>query len=377
MKRHFLILCLAVALSIAIAGSALPQNQEGTIKIGVFLPMTGGVAAYGQDEWQGIQVANRMQPFVLGKKVELVLVDEKSDRIEAANSVSRLIQNNKVVAVLGTATSSNTMAGAAVAEKSKIPLISPTATDPRVTQNKKFVFRVCFTDSFQGEVAAKYAYNNLKARKAALFIDQAQDYSVDLGNIFEKSFKKYGGQVVIKTFCRSGDQDFSAQLASIKKANPDILYLPNYYTEDALICRQAAVAGLKVQILSADGAQNDVLLKVGGNAVEGFDLTGHFEKEGASTKLAKSYLKAYNAAYSKDAPAFSALGADSYFILIDAIKRAGSTDGQKVRDALVKTRNFHGVSGIINLGEDGNAVKSAVILQVKNGRFRYLATVNP
>jgi branched-chain amino acid transport system substrate-binding protein len=142
-----------------------------------------------------------MQPTVLGKKVELFLVDEKSDRIEAANAVSRLIQNNKVVAVLGSATSSNTMAGSAVAEKARIPVISPTATDPRVVQNKKFMFRVCFTDSFQGEVAAKYVFNNLKARKAAMLIDQAQDYSVDLGKIFAKSFTRLGGTVVLTTYC--------------------------------------------------------------------------------------------------------------------------------------------------------------------------------
>lgn len=376
MKRYVFALSVICLFVFAFSVPVFAQKTD-TIRVGVFLPMTGGVAAYGQEEWEGIQVANQMQPTVLGKKVELFLVDEKSDRIEAANAVSRLIQNNKVVAILGSATSSNTMAGAAVSEKAKIPMISPTATDPRVTQNKKFMFRVCFTDSFQGEVAAKYAFNNLKARRAALLIDQAQDYSVDLGNIFEKSFKKLGGQVVIKTFCRSGDQDFSAQLASIRKANADILYLPNYYTEDALICRQAAETGLKIRIMSADGAQNDVLLKVGGKAVEGFALTGHFDKEGASTKLARSFLTTFKNKYKKDSPAFSALGADSYFLLMDAIKRANSTDGQKVRDQLAKTKKFPAVSGIINIGQDGNAVKSAVILQVKNGKFQYLTTVNP
>jgi len=376
MKRYVFALSIICLFVFAFSAPVFAQKAD-TIRVGVFLPMTGGVAAYGQEEWEGIQVANQMQPTVLGKKVELFLVDEKSDRIEAANAVSRLIQNNKVVAILGSATSSNTMAGSAVAEKAKIPVISPTATDPRVTQNKKFMFRVCFTDSFQGEVAAKYAYNNLKARRAALLIDQAQDYSVDLGNIFEKSFKKLGGQIAIKTFCRSGDQDFSAQLASIKKEKADILYLPNYYTEDALICRQAAETGLKIRVMSADGAQNDVLLKVGGKAVEGFSLTGHFDKEGASTKLARSFLQTFKDKYKKDSPAFSALGADSYFLLIDAIKRAKTTDGQKVRDQLARTKKFEGVSGIINIGPDGNAVKSAVILQVKNGKFQYLTTVNP
>ncbi len=376
MKRYIFVLSFVCLFVFAFSLPAFAQKSD-TIRVGVFLPMTGGVAAYGQEEWEGIQVAHQMQPTVLGRKVELFLVDEKSDRIEAANAVSRLIQNNKAVAILGSATSSNTMAGSAVAEKAKIPMISPTATDPRVVQNKKFMFRVCFTDSFQGEVAAKYVYNNLKARRAAMLIDQAQDYSVDLGKIFEKSFTKLGGKVVITTYCRSGDQDFSAQLASIKKAKADVLYLPNYYTEDALICRQAAETGLKIKIMSADGAQNDVLLKVGGKAVEGFALTGHFDKEGATTKLARAFLKTFKEKYKKDSPAFSALGADSYFLLIDAIKRANSTDGQKVRDQLARTKKFQAVSGIINIGQDGNAVKSAVILQVKDGRFQYLTTVNP
>jgi len=376
MKKQIFIVSFVLLFVIALTGVSFAQKGD-TIRIGVFLPMTGGVAAYGQEEWEGIQVANQMQPTVLGKKVELFLVDEKSDRIEAANAVSRLIEKEKVVAILGSATSSNTMAGSAVAEKARIPIISPTATDPRVTQNKKYMFRVCFTDSFQGEVAAKYVYNTLKARKAALLVDKAQDYSVDLGNIFEKSFTKLGGKVVIKTYCRSGDQDFRAQLASIKKANADVLYLPNYYTEDALICRQAAEMGLKIKIMSADGAQNDVLLKVGGKAVEGFALTGHFDKEGATTKIARDFLKAFKEKYKKDSPAFSALGADSYFLMLDAMKRAKSSEGPKVREQLAKTKKFEGVSGIINIGQDGNAVKSAVILQVKDGKFQYLTTVNP
>jgi branched-chain amino acid transport system substrate-binding protein len=369
----FVILAFLAALTVVLCCS----KASDTIKIGVFLPMTGGVASYGQMEWAGIKTANELKPTVLGKKVELFLVDEKSDKIEAANAVSRLIKKEKVVAIIGTATSGNTMAGASIAEEAKVPIISPTATDPRVTQNRKYIFRVCFIDPFQGAVAAKYAFENLKARRAALLIDQAQDYCVDLANFFKQDFVKMGGSIVSSTFCQSGDQDFTAQLSAIKASKPDILYLPNYYTEDALVCKQAAELGLKVPILSADGAQAPELISIGGKSVEGFMFTGHFAKEGATTALAKQYIQSYESKNKTDASGFDALGADAYFVLIDAIERAKSTEGPKIREALASTKNFAGVSGVLSIGEDGNAKKGMVMLHVKDGKFRYLTTINP
>jgi len=369
----FVLIALLVA---SFSGPAFAQAGDA-VRIGVFLPMTGGVASYGQMEWAGIQMANRMKPRVLGRPVELILVDEKSDRIEAANAVDRLISRNRVHAIIGTATSSNTMAATPIAEKARIPIISPTATGPRVTQNRKYTFRVCFIDPFQGEVAARFAFNSLKARRAALLIDRAQDYCVDLANFFRKNFTKMGGKIVQTTYCQTGDQDFMAQISAIMATRPDILYLPNYYAEDALICKQAAELGMRIPIMSADGAQAPELIKIGGKAVEGFLLTGHFEKEGAATKLAKQYLRNYEGKFKMEASGFDALGADAYFVLLNAMERAKSVEGPRVRAALAKTRKFEGVSGVINIGEDGNAVKSMVILQVKNGKFRYLATVNP
>jgi branched-chain amino acid transport system substrate-binding protein len=378
MKAVKIVSVIAVlALSAAFAACLSCSKASDTVKIGVFLPMTGGVASYGQMEWAGIKTAHELKPTVLGKKVELVLVDEKSDKIEAANAVSRLIKKEKVVAIIGTATSGNTMAGASIAEEAKVPIISPTATDPRVTQNRKYIFRVCFIDPFQGAVAAKYAYENLKAKRAALLIDQAQDYCVDLANFFKQDFLRMGGSIVSSTFCQSGDQDFTAQLSAIKASKPDILYLPNYYTEDALVCKQAAELGLKVPILSADGAQAPELISIGGKAVEGFTFTGHFAKEGATTALAKQYIQAYESKNKTDASGFDALGADAYFVLIDAIERAKSTEGPKIREALASTKDFAGVSGVLSIGEDGNAKKGMVMLHVKDGKFRYLTTINP
>ncbi len=374
--RHLVVALLVLGLAVSMPAPACSQAKSDTIKIGAFLPMTGGVAAYGQGSWQGVQVARDMKPTILGKKVELVLVDDKSDKIEAANAVTRLVEKEKVVAIIGSSISGNTMAGGPIAEKAGVPIVSPTATNPLVTQGKKYIFRVCFIDPFQGEMAAKYAYETLKKRKAALIIDKAQDYCVGLADFFEKSFTKLGGQIVAKTYCQTGDKDFTAQMSAIKAKNPDVLYMPNYYTEVALAMKQAKDLGLNIPVLSGDGAQDKALIDIGKQYVEGLMFTGHFEKEAANTPLAKKFIPVYEKKFGK-VGTFDVMGADAYFVLADAIERAKSTEGAKIRAALANTKNFKGISGTINIGEDGNAIKSLVIVQVRGGDFRYVATVDP
>lgn len=368
---------LVVLLTLAVVGLAGQSAAQDTIKLGTYLPMTGGVAAYGEMEWAGIQIAREMEPDVLGKKIDVVLVDTKSDKIESANAVTLLVEKEKVAGLLGEAISGNTMAGNPISEAAKVPSVSPTATNPLVTQNKKFAFRACFIDPFQGEVAARFAVSDLKAKTAAIIIDNAQDYAVGLAKFFEKEFTAKGGKIVSTTYIQTGDQDFSAQLSTIQAANPDIIYAPNYYTEDALMAKQARDLGLKQPILTGDGAQADALIQIGGAAVENMYFTGHFHKQGATTDRAKEYIKRYEEKYKKDADAFGALGADAYFLLIDAVRRSGSTDGEKVRNALAATREFKAVSGLISMGEDGNPIKSMVINKVEGGKFVYVTTVNP
>ncbi len=375
--RRGMVLALVALMGLALFGTSGPAVAQDTIKIGVYLPMTGAVAAYGQMEWDGIQIANEMRPKVLGKKIELVLVDTKSDKIEAANAVSRLIEKEKVVGIIGEAISGNTMAGNPISEAAKIPSVSPTATNPLVTQGKKYAFRACFIDPFQGEVAARFAVNELKAKTAAVIIDIAQDYCVGLANFFVKEFVKLGGKVVSTTYIQTGDQDFSAQLSAVQAAKPDIIYAPNYYTEDALMAKQARDLGINVPILTGDGAQADALIEIGGKAVEGMYFTGHFHKKAASTELAKEYIKRFEEKKGKEADAFGALAADAYFLLVEAIERAGSTDGTKIRDALVGLKNFPGVSGVITMQENGNPIKSMVINKVEGGKFVYVTTINP
>jgi len=234
-----------VLFCLALAGPAvLPARAE--VRIGVYLPMTGAAAAMGQMVWEGIQVAHEMEPRILGQEIRLFLVDTKSDKIEAANAVSRLIERERVAAIIGEVISSDTLAGVPIAERAGIPNISPTATNPLVTQDRKYAFRACFVDDLQGKVAARFAWQHLKARRVAVLIDQAQDYCVGLAAFFMREFKKLGGKIVSISYIQTGDQDFSAQISAFRMANPDLIYAPSYYAENALLAKQLQGLGMKV-----------------------------------------------------------------------------------------------------------------------------------
>jgi len=376
---------LAVLLAGLILGCLPPAAlaaKNDPIVVGAVLPMTGPVAAYGQMAWNGVKIAHRMQPTVGGRPIKLVLVDNKSDNVEAANATSRLLKKEGAMAILGPATSGRALAVAPLCESAKRPMVSPSATNPLVTQGKKYAFRVCFIDPFQGAKAAEFAYNTLKARKVALIIDVAQDYCVGLGGFFIKAFKKLGGQVVAVTKCATGDQDFSAQLGTVMASGADLLYLPNYYTEDALVARQSKELGLKAPILSGDGAHAPELLKIGGPSVEGLMFTALFNPVKPANPTAAEFFQLYAQAREEgklpeDMTAFHALGADTYLVLLDAMRRAGTSNGPNVRAALASTKGFAGVSGTINIGPDGNAVKSVTVLKVAGGKFAYVTTMNP
>lgn len=371
MGRRLIFTGLILAALASAAWAAEP------IPVGAFLPMTGGVAAYGQMGWSGITVARTMEPEVLGRPVDLRLVDTKSEKVDAANAVYRLIEKEKVVALIGEMISGNTIAGADHAERSKIPVVSPTATNPIVTQGRQYIFRVCFTDPDQGRIAAKLVRYRLKAKTAALIYDISQDYCVALAAFFKKDFIQDGGEIVAETKFKSGDRDFAPQLSRIKQANPDVIYAPIYYTECALVAKQAREMGITAPIVTSDGAQAPELIELGGNAVENVYFTAHFHKAMIDTDRGKKFLEAYEKETGKDLDAFAAMAADAYFILVDAIQRAGSTDSTKIREALASTKDFEGVTGKITLKPDGNAVKAMVVNKVHNGKFEYVTTVNP
>ncbi|MGV8075216.1 MAG: ABC transporter substrate-binding protein [Syntrophobacteraceae bacterium] len=375
MKKRFLAPVLVLLLVfLGFSGSCPAQD---TIKFGAYLPMTGSVAAYGEMEWNGIEIAREMEPEVLGLKIDVKLVDTKSDKIESANAMTLLLEKEKVVGVIGEAISGNTMAGNPISEAAKIPSVSPTATNPLVTQGKEYAFRACFIDPFQGEIAARFARDELKAKTAALIIDIGQDYCVGLGNFFKKEFEKLGGKILSTTHIQTGDQDFSAQLSSVESGKPDVIYSPNYYTEDGLMAKQARDLGIDAPILTGDGAQAEALIEIGGKSVENMYFTAHFHKDAAATERGKEFVKRYEEKFGKEVDAFGALAADAYFLLVDAVRRAESTDGKKIRDTLAATRDFKGVSGLITMGENGNPIKSMVINKVEGGKFKYVTTINP
>ena len=366
------------AVVLLIAGIVPAGWAADPVVLGAYLSMTGGVAAYGQMGWSGISIAKKMEPEALGRPVEVRLADTKSDKVESANAVSRLIENDKVVAVLGEMISGNTIAGAAVSEKSQVPMVSPTATNPMVTQGRKWICRVCFIDTEQGRVLAKLARDQLKAKTAALIYDVSQDYSVGLAAFFKREFTAGGGKIVSETKFKSGDRDFTPQLSAVKNAQPEVICAPIYYTECALIAKQARNMGLNVPILAGDGVQAPELLELGGPSVENIYFTTHFHKDMITSEKGKKFLKLFEEDTGKTEPdAFTAMATDAYLILIDAINRAGTTEPAKVREALLATKDFEGVTGKITMKPDGDPIKAMVIDKVKDGKFVYVTTINP
>ncbi|MCQ4923113.1 ABC transporter substrate-binding protein [Tissierella carlieri] len=382
-KKAFLFILSAILVLGLLAGCGTKQtsgSDSDVIKIGVFEPMTGASAAGGEMTVEGIKLANEKLGTVLGKKVDLVIVDNKSDKVEAANAASRLIDKDKVVAIIGSYGSSLSMAAGDIVKAAQIPAVGCSPTNPLVTLNNDYYFRVCFIDPFQGTVMANYAFKDLGAKKAAIIQDVQQDYSVGLSTYFEQAFIELTGSensIVGKTSYNTGDQDFSAQLTNIKSLNPDVIFAPGNYGESALLIKQARDLGITAPILGGDTWEAPEFIEIGGAAVEGAVYSTHFTSESPVTEVSKTFLEDYKAKYDKEANAFAALGYDAYMVIIDAIEKAGSTDSVVIRDKIAATKDFVGSTGIITLDENGDAVKSAVINQVKDGKFVYLTTVEP
>ncbi len=365
---------LGIFLAILLLVS-VPVFGQDTVKIGANLEMTGSVAAYGQMINEGVElIMDIVGTEVLGKQIEYVLVDNKSDKVEAANAATRLIDKEKVVAIIGPAISGSMLSAGPICEEKKVPQISATSTNPLVTQDKKYSFRATFIDSYQGLAAAQYAYEDLSAKSVAILSDIAQDYCVALGNFFKEAYEKLGGEVLTVQHCKTGDQDFSAQLTTIMNLNPDVIYLPNYYTEIALICRQARDLGYEGKILGGDGSDAPELIDIGGDAVEGFYFTAHGDTEKALTEIGQKYFDAYRAKFNKEPGVFGALAADCYLIIVDAIKRANSFDPEMIAAAIEDTKDLEVTTGKITI-EKGDALKPVVVKQVEGGKAKLLGTI--
>jgi branched-chain amino acid transport system substrate-binding protein len=322
---------------------------------------------------------------VLGKKIKVIHEDDQGKPEEAQTVVTKLINKDRVVALLGEIASSNSLAAAPVAQSSRIPMISPGSTNPKVTQAGDYIFRVCFIDPFQGLVMAKFATNTLKLKKVAVLRDVKSDYSVGLANFFVQNFKEMGGVIPSDVSYSQGDKDFTAQLTAIKATNPDGIFVPGYYTEVGLIARQARKLGIKVTLLGGDGWDSSKLWEIGGDALNGCFYSNHYSVDDPSPILQK-FVADYKAKYkgtSDSIPdAMAALGYDAALILADAMKRANSFKPDSVKMALAQTKGFMGVTGNTTLDENRNAVKPAVVLEVVvdakgNGRNQFKETVSP
>ncbi len=356
----------------------LPAFAQDEIPIGEFASLTGGSASFGQSSHKGTALAIEelnAAGGVLGKKLKLITEDDQSQAGQPATIVRKLIAQDKVVAVLGEVASSKSLEAAPICQDSKIPMISPASTNPKVTQVGNFIFRVCFIDPFQGTVMSKFALSK-GWKNVAVLTDVKQDYSVGLAEFFVKHFTANGGTIVKEQKYSTGDKDFKAQLTSIKAAKPDAIFIPGYYGEVSLIARQARLLGMKQILLGGDGWVGDSLLKVAGNSLDGCFFSSHFSAEDKSTGV-QGFVAKYKAKYGAVPDDMAALGYDSAMILVDSIKRAGSTDPDKLREAIGQTKDFKAITGTITIDADRNASKSAVILSIGNGGFQFLDTVAP
>src|SRR5258708_13996074 len=358
--------------------AATVAAQE-TIKIGEFASLTGKEAVFGQNAHKGTLLAIEeinAGGGVLGRQLELLTEDDQSKAGESATVVKKLISRAKVVAVLGEITSGRTLEAAPICQTEKIPLISPGATNVSVTTKGNYIFRVCFIDDFQGAVMAKFARESLKINRAAVLSSASSAQSVGLAKVFRERFTAAAGTVVLEQKYSDGDKDFRAQLTAIKAAGVEGVFVPGYYAEAALICKQARELGLTIPLFGVDGWESPELIQIGGAAVEGSYFSTHYSPENQSPAVV-----AFNARFKQrwgiDTNALSALGYDSALVLIDAIKRAGTTDGPKLRDALAATKDFAGATGCITFDAQRNPTKSAVVLTVRNGRYAFVQDVHP
>ncbi len=379
MKRG---LCLLLALVLLIpVFASVSGAASNIIKIGVFEPMTGANAAGGELEVEGIKLANQLYPTVLGKKIELVIADNKSDKVEAATAAARLVEKDKVVAIIGSWGSSLSMAAGDIVKNAKVPAVGASCTNPLVTQDNPYYFRVCFIDPFQGTVMANYAFSKLKAKKAAIVQEVSNDYAVGLASFFTQNFKKLtkdNNCIVAVANYNTGDQDFSAQLTNIKAKNPEVIFAPGNFTESALVISQARKLGITCPIIGGDTWETQEFLDIGKKDVEGIVFSTFFATEKPITSESKVFLDAYRKANKdKDPAAVTALGYDAYLVIRAAIARAKTTEGPKLRNAINATKDFPGAAGTITFDENRNAVKSAVIKTVKNGKFVYMDTIQP
>lgn len=385
-KRKMISLAVGVILAAAmISGCGGGAADSKDIKIGGDFEMTGGVASFGQSAVNGAKLAFKQvnaSGGVLGKQINFIVADNKSEPSESANAVTKLVTQDKVSAVIGAVASSNTLAAAQIAMDNKVPMLTPTSTNPKVTVDdngkvKDYMFRSCFIDPFQGTVMANFAAKTLKAKTAVIYIDNSSDYSKGLAQFFEENFVKNGGQILAKEAFLQKDQDFKATLTKIKGYNADVIYVPGYYEEVGKIVKQARELGITGPLLGGDGWDSPKLVEIAGKDVlNNTFFSNHYSPEDKDPSVVK-FVQDYKAEYNQNPDALAALGYDAAMMLVNAIKEAGSADPVKIKDALAATKNLKLVTGMVSLDASHNPVKSAVVIEMKDGNQVFKEKINP
>ena len=365
---------LATITALLISGSAMAAD----IKVGVVSPMTGATATFGQENTNGIKLAYEKLKKGPGKKFDLIIEDDKSEAIESTNATRKLLSVDKVSVMIGAPTSSLALASAPIVQEAKIPFITPTATNAKVTMVGDYITRACFTDDFQGVVMAKFAVNTLKKTKGLVLVENTSDYSKGLAKAFSDEFLKLGGKMVSteELTYAAKDTDFQSLLRKVKRANPDFVFVPGYYVEVGLLLKQARALGITAPFLGGDGWDSPKLFEIAGESVKGSYISNHFAPDDKSP-VVQNFVKEYEKAYGVKPGSFAALGYDSLGIIADALKRAKSNKPADIRAALVATKGYQGITGTITFDKDRNPTKSAVVLEATPSGYVFHSRVNP
>ncbi len=353
--------------------------KDNTIRIGVFNSLTGGTATFGISSTQGIQMAAdewNARGGLLGKQIELIVEDDQSKPDEAALAVTKLINQNRVVGILGEVASSRTLAGAPIAQKAGVPLITPASTNPKVTQVGDFIFRVCYVDSFQGVVCARFATQKLGLKRLAILKDIKNDYSVGLAEYFKQNAIELGAEIVSEQSYSEGDTDFRAQITSMKASNPEGIFIPGYYTEAGLIAKQVREQNITAVLIGGDGWDSPRTPEIGGEAIEGAFFCNHYSADDTSFAV-RAFVDKYKGIHGYVPDAMAPLSYDAASLMFTAIQKAGTTEGRAVRDAIAQTTDFPGICGNVTIDSERNARKSAVMIEIKGGKFTVYDVIQP
>ena len=381
MKKISILSHVVILAALIMSACTKKANENPSdILIGEFGSFTGGEATFGQSTSEGIKLAFTEQNAaggIHGKKLKLITLDNQGKPEEARSSVQRLITQDKVVAVIGEVASSRTLAAAPVAQQYKVPMITPSSTNPKVTEVGDYIFRVCFIDPFQGLVMAKFASQEIKKTRVAILRDVKSDYSTGLADVFATEFKKMGGTIVGDESYQAGETDFKAQLTQLKGKKPEAIFVPGYYTEVGLIARQARQLGMTIPLLGGDGWDSEKLSELGQGAINGSYFSNHYTTESTEPAVV-NFIKKYRETYAGKTPdGLAALGYDAAKILIAAIDRTTEVTPKNIRDEIAKTQNYAGVTGVITINEKRDATKSAVVVRVDGKVNRFVKTITP